>query len=72
MKKKVFFHHGFIGIDQITTKVHHRVQVEKKLLSYAFSTALQGHFWGKIYVQNLNLHFNFKTFFSFLESFKKA
>ena len=29
-EKRDFFTHGFIGIDQITTKVHHRVQVKKK------------------------------------------
>ena len=34
--KMVFFRHGFIGIDQITTKVHHRVHAEKKFSHYAF------------------------------------
>ena len=47
MKKETFFPHGFIGIDQITTKVHHRVQVKKKLLSLCIS--ITRSFWlGKI------------------------
>ena len=49
MKKETFFPHGFIGIDPITTKVHHRVQVRKKSLCIFNFIFITRSFWlGKI------------------------
>ena len=48
-EKRDFFTHGFIGIDQITTKVHHRVQVKKKSLCIFDFIFITRSFWlGKI------------------------